>query len=649
MNYRREIDGLRALAVLPVILFHAGFELFNGGFVGVDVFFVISGYLITTIICSELEQGSFSIINFYERRARRILPALFLVILVCIPFAWLWLLPSDMKDFSKSLIAVSAFASNIFFWIKSDYFDTAAELKPLLHTWSLAVEEQYYVLFPIFLVFFWRVWKNFALILLGLIFISSFSLAQWGSYSTPAAAFYLLHSRGWELIVGAFIALYLSNPHRIDFGRVPSEIGGWLGVILIVYAVFSYDKTIPFPGIYALAPTGGAALIILFAAQETTVGKFLGNKVFVGIGLISYSAYLWHQPLFAFARHGNLVEPSKILLATLCIASLSLAYISWRYVETPFRNKSMLARKHLFSIAFIFCALFISFGIAGSKTNGFKMRFDHIALPKAWDPPIKCHGAAAISKYDKPLDECLGASRNGTTGDIFLLGDSHAAQLTFPLKTVAQERGVGFNFINTEDEKDFPFAYFRSEVLTTDRIINHVLKVSDKGDIVVISFHRGHLNDSRDKHLSLSSTINENKKYRIFVSNMARQIELLADAGVRTTLIKDTPLLSDTSSIEACALYNEKGYSKTNAKTNFCSVKLKQDLHTRKRQSDAFDYLSNLFPDTVTVLDAMPVLYGDNEVFNPINHDGSYKMFDRHHLTYSESNRLTDLFRSSIR
>lgn len=159
MNYRREIDGLRALAVLPVILFHAGFETFSGGFVGVDVFFVISGYLITTIILSELEQGKFSIANFYERRARRILPALFFVLLVCIPFAWFWLLPSDMIDFSKSLVAVSVFASNIMFWRESGYFDTAAELKPLLHTWSLAVEEQYYVFFPLFLILFWKLGK----------------------------------------------------------------------------------------------------------------------------------------------------------------------------------------------------------------------------------------------------------------------------------------------------------------------------------------------------------------------------------------------------------------------------------------------------------------------------------------------------------
>ena len=160
LKYRAEIDGLRALAVIPVILFHAGFELFSGGFVGVDVFFVISGYLITTILIEDIEKNRFSLTSFYERRARRILPALFFVMFICIPFAWMWMLPSQMKDFSQSLIAVSFFASNILFWRESGYFDAAAEEKPLLHTWSLAVEEQYYVLFPIFLFFAWRYGKN---------------------------------------------------------------------------------------------------------------------------------------------------------------------------------------------------------------------------------------------------------------------------------------------------------------------------------------------------------------------------------------------------------------------------------------------------------------------------------------------------------
>lgn len=230
MEYRREIDGLRALAVLPVILFHAGFKTFSGGFIGVDVFFVISGYLITTIILAELEQGKFSIVNFYERRARRILPALFLVMLVCIPFAWIWLLPSDMKGFSHSLIAVAVFASNILFWSESGYFDTATELKPLLHTWSLAVEEQYYVLFPLFLMLLWKLGKRCILVILGVVFAGSFAVAEWKSYAEPAAAFYLLPARAWELLIGAFAAFYLSKDNRKEFDKATGEVGGWLGV-----------------------------------------------------------------------------------------------------------------------------------------------------------------------------------------------------------------------------------------------------------------------------------------------------------------------------------------------------------------------------------------------------------------------------------
>src|SRR5690606_34525374 len=185
MNYRREIDGLRALAVLPVLLFHAGYETFSGGFVGVDVFFVISGYLITALMLAEFEQGKFSIVSFYERRARRILPALFLVLFVSILLAWFCLAPRDMKDFSESLAAVSVFTSNILFWRQSGYFDTAAELNPLLHTWSLAVEEQYYILFPLFLMLAWKLGKLRIYIILGLVFVSSLAIAQWGVYFKP--------------------------------------------------------------------------------------------------------------------------------------------------------------------------------------------------------------------------------------------------------------------------------------------------------------------------------------------------------------------------------------------------------------------------------------------------------------------------------
>ncbi len=368
MNYRKEIDGLRALAVLAVIFFHAGFETFRGGFIGVDVFFVISGYLITTIILAELEQEKFSIVNFYGRRAMRILPALFLVMLVCIPFAWVLLTPADLNGFAKSLVAVSLFVSNIFFWKDGDYFETAAELKPLLHTWSLATEEQFYALFPLFMMLFWKLGKRWTIVTLGFIFVLSLALAQWAAYAKPAAAFFLLPTRGWELLIGAFAAFYLSQVNRRDFDKSISEGAGWLGVALIIYSVFTYNKTTPFPGFYALVPSLGTVLIILFGTKETTVGKFLGNKAFVGVGLISYSAYLWHQPVLAFARHWS-KELDKFLIFLLVVFVLTIAYFSWRFIEQPFRTKKRLYGKKIFIASFAIAFLFIFIGFFTSKID----------------------------------------------------------------------------------------------------------------------------------------------------------------------------------------------------------------------------------------------------------------------------------------
>lgn len=463
MDYRREIDGLRALAVLPVILFHAGFETFSGGFVGVDVFFVISGYLITTIILTKLEQGKFSILDFYERRTRRILPALFLVMLVCIPLAWFWLLPSYMKEFSQSLVAVSIFASNILFWRETGYFETAAELKPLLHTWSLAVEEQFYVLFPLFLMLFWKLGKRWILFTLVLVFLISLVLAQWLAYAKPSAAFYLLPTRSWELLIGAFAAFYLSQANRKMFGKGLSEFSGWLGVMLIIYSIFFFSKATPFPSLYALVPTIGTILIILFATKQTAVCKFLGNKAFVGIGLISYSVYLWHQPLFAFARHNGYSNSDAYVFFLLSVLSIFLAYLSWKFVEIPIRNKSLVSRKLLFTFAILGSFFFILLGVYGDKKNGdirqlsveqqsFLSYFENES--PAWNYFVK----ADLSK--KYRDDCnffdITKYRTGNSTRvpiaaiskscytkniedskvIFIWGDSHAQQLFYGLSTV---------------------------------------------------------------------------------------------------------------------------------------------------------------------------------------------------------------------
>lgn len=375
MKYRREIDGLRAVAVLPVIFFHADIRGFSGGFVGVDVFFVISGYLITTLILAEKQNDVFTLIGFYERRIRRILPALLLVMLICLPFAWLWMPQNEMKDFSESLIAIFIFSSNILFWKKSGYFATATELNPLIHTWSLSVEEQYYLLFPIFLIMTWRLGKRCVVCIFTVMLIASLAGAQWGSYHRPTSTFFLLPTRGWELLIGTLLAFYLSNNvnKKIVIKTRGQSILALVGIFLIFYAVLMFDKDTPFPSLFTLIPTLGAALVILFATPSTLVGKLLSSKPFVGVGLISYSAYLWHQPLFAFARLYSVEVVSSSIFLVLSVLSLVFAYLSWRYVELPFRTKIKMETKYVMVIVFFVSGIIVSLGLYGDIKNGFVM------------------------------------------------------------------------------------------------------------------------------------------------------------------------------------------------------------------------------------------------------------------------------------
>ncbi len=439
MNYRREIDGLRALAVLPVIFFHAGFQAFSGGFIGVDVFFVISGYLITSIILTEKTSGKFTLINFYERRARRILPALFFIMLVCLPFSWLWLLPSDLNDFSKSLIVVPIFSSNFLFVNQSGYFDTAIELKPLIHTWSLAVEEQYYLLFPIFISFLWYKCWPWAARIIFVVALISLIFSNWGAHNYPTATFYLLPTRIWELFIGSLVALYLFNHNQnLLSERKTSSVLGIVGLLLIVFSIITFDEGTPFPSLYALTPTIGTALIILFSSQNEWVGKWLGNKLFVGLGLISYSAYLWHQPLFAFARIRSFSVPTTGLLLSLSLLAIFLAYLSWKYVEKPFRDKNKFSQKQIFIFSLIGSLFFIGLGITGNINKGFGQRFtvpqsiadDLAGKNKNQSQNLRIMNCFKNFKKNSPeIDTCFLGDPKGKNSEIAVFGDSHAISL----------------------------------------------------------------------------------------------------------------------------------------------------------------------------------------------------------------------------
>lgn len=437
MKYRKEIDGLRALAVIPVILYHAGLTQFSGGYIGVDVFFVISGYLITTIIHDEILRDSFSIAHFYERRARRILPALFFVCLVSIPFAWAWMLPAAFKDFSHSLIAVSLFSSNILFSGESDYFATAAELKPLLHTWSLAVEEQFYLFFPLILLFFRRLKTAALFTLLTTISLTSLFLADYASVHYPAANFYLLITRAWELGMGAMLAIGL--PFMCQPRHLTAQSLSIIGLALIGYSIFYFDESLPFPGLWGLLPTFGTILTIAYARPGTLVSALLSLKLVVAIGLVSYSAYLWHQPLFAFARI-NSVDSTQVLLL-LSSVSMLLAYFSWRYIEAPFRNNKYLSRRQIFTLAISTSGLLIITGLLISSFNGFDYRYNEsqkqILAYLEYEPETAYREGQCFLRSDQTYEAFSPAcfSAGSKQKSIAIWGDSHAAALSYGLRT----------------------------------------------------------------------------------------------------------------------------------------------------------------------------------------------------------------------
>lgn len=446
MKYRAEIDGLRAVAILPVVFFHAGFSQFGGGYVGVDVFFVISGFLITRILTDELDSGRFSIARFYERRARRILPALFVVVALCVPAAWAWLPPSEMKRFADSLVSVALFSSNFVFWQQSGYFDTAAELKPLLHTWSLAVEEQYYIAFPAFLMLAYRIGKRVILPALIVLFVLSLCLAEVFVHQKPSAAFFLLPTRGWELLLGALCTL------RVRHGNAPwtpaANVLSAIGLGMIGVAVFTFDRATPTPSFHTVLPTLGAALVLLYGRAGTTVGSILGIRPIVGIGLISYSVYLWHQPILVFLRYAT-PGPVDLQARWLAIlAALVLGYLSWRYVETPFRDRQRVSFKSITALSVAGGLLIGAIGLAGHVSEGF--RAQRSAIPAfARDAHLQQVRAerqelirSGICHFDENLPIATFIAKwNCTSNDeglydsrVAVFGDSHAADKVVALR-----------------------------------------------------------------------------------------------------------------------------------------------------------------------------------------------------------------------
>ncbi|MFA1624390.1 acyltransferase family protein [Rhizobium mongolense] len=332
-SYRAELDGLRAVAVIPVVLYHIGLAWLPGGFVGVDVFFVLSGYFMARIISSEIAAGSFNIWQFYGRRIRRILPALTAVLAASTIAAWFLFMPQEFEYFAKSLIGAATFTANILFQKESGYFDLEAHTKPLLHTWSLSVEEQFYIFFPLTLLLT-RKSRAVTLAVLIAAFFLSFAASCWAAFNATSQGFYLLPFRVWELLLGSLVAL-VPAPKLTQ--RSESLMAG-VGLLGIVAAFFAYNVDTPFPGYYALLPCLSAAAVIFSRAEGSWSYALLKAPPMMFIGKISYSVYLWHWPIIVFTRYLNLGMEAWLEGAMVFACALALGYLSWRFIEQPFRH-----------------------------------------------------------------------------------------------------------------------------------------------------------------------------------------------------------------------------------------------------------------------------------------------------------------------
>ena len=457
INYRPEIDGLRAIAVVAVILYHAqitifGHQPFRGGFIGVDIFFVISGYLITSIILKEIfKTGNFSFKYFYERRVRRLLPALLLVMLVTFPFAWMYLLPSAFIDFSNSILYSLGFSSNLYFHFSGqEYGAENGLLKPFLHTWSLSVEEQYYILFPICLLLKYKFFKEYLIYILVISFFISIGLADWGSRKYVSATFYFLHTRMWELLLGSILAYFEINLGNRSKNKTCNLIMPFIGLLLVGHSILFFNDKIPHPSFYTLSPVIGVCLIIWFSNKNEFVTKILSSKLFVGIGLISYSLYLWHYPIFAFYRINsdyllnffsllnfefiNFEQVHIINKIFLIIILISSSLFSYFFVEKKFRDKKISFR-YLITIMICFIILILGFSFLIIKKNGFTNRLPEIMERKHFQfypPPWKLlkNSKNEICFYKQTLCKFNLKSNK----KIYLIGDSHMASISYNLK-----------------------------------------------------------------------------------------------------------------------------------------------------------------------------------------------------------------------
>ena len=490
LNYRPEIDGLRAISVSAVILYHAqisifGYQPFQGGFIGVDIFFVISGYLITSIIIKELiTKNSFSFKNFYERRVRRILPVLLVVMVTFFPFAWIYLVPAHFEDFSKSIIYSIGFSSNFYFY-KSDQIYGAIDgtLKPFLNTWSLSVEEQFYILFPIVLLITFKYFKKYLIHVLTFGFILSLGLSEWGSRNYPSLNFYILPTRVWELLAGSILAYFEQTNNHRSRNQILNKILPSIGFLIILFSITLINDETKHPSLNTFFPILGVCLIIWFSNKDELITRIFSIKLIVGIGLISYSLYLWHYPIFAFGKIIDLTS-SKFSKTDLILITIFLSILSYLFVEKPARNKKIRFKK-IFKILLSLTIIITTINLAVIYSEGVK---------------IKSRVHPLLWKYDQERENFIkeyNFNEFDHRENILIIGNSYADDL---LNLLSRNKNLKKNyyfyialqkdFKETYQLKCFYFFLTKNDLKCKNQKFSFLLEQYEKSNYIIFHVRR---------------------------------------------------------------------------------------------------------------------------------------------------------------
>ena len=645
MTYRPEIDGLRAVSVIAVLLFHAGLGC-PGGYIGVDVFFVISGFLITGLIAKDLDNNSFSFASFWERRARRILPASLFVTAATLFFGWILFAPNELEDLARWAIAHLTFLSNVQAWritLPGDagYFAQSAQIRPLMHMWSLAIEEQFYLLFPILLYSMRRFHKNTLIIVLSSLLLLSLSLSVWRAFYDQHFAFYLLPARSWELLTGSLLALAIREGNLSVSSRAANVLS-WIGLASIVAPIFLYTEQTPFPGLAALPPCLGCAAIIYSNTQsKTIVGRLLSKKPMIFIGLISYSLYLWHWPIFACYKtlFGLHIETGTSLL--LAAISVLVGWFSWRFIESPFRLRQPGTRQVTVFVQAACCSLLL---LAISVTF---WKISDLSMPaRISSESIQVDITNTGKEFAPPFSEM---GQPGTKIDFLLWGDSHSGSVAKAIDEAATKTGLTGRAAVKSGTAPLPGAWRKCETETlkwNDDVrafirthkIKHVILVArwsvvvDGGDA---TYTEGGENGSKhyliDHQSDDQTSINAQRCLSESLDSLAHD---LSASGVKLWILKQVPEQSQRRILSSWIRSNLYGCGWL---FTFEPPPVSREQHNQ-RQANANAILDAVAAtnNNVSILDGSSAFFMQGETASVIR-DNHCLYRDANHLSYSGS------------